>query len=91
MTVFARRSETILVWASQDIVKGPVKFRTLGRCANSIGPIKYRIDIRFLSIHDVNLKRYCGNFVPITACLLGIGLTHSQYQVIPPMTVFARR
>ena len=70
MTVFARRLETIQVWASQN-VNGPAKFRTLARCANSHGPIKYCINRRFLLIYDENLNRYWGNIVPIPACLLG--------------------
>ena len=60
MTVSARGLETILVLASQDVVNGPTKFRVLAHCANSLGPIKYRINIRFLSKHDVNVKRYWG-------------------------------
>ena len=71
MTVFAQRCEIILVWASQNVVKGPTKSWTLTSCADSLGPVKYRINTRFLSIYVVNLKSYLGNIVLITACLLG--------------------
>ena len=71
MTVSARHLETILVWASQDVVNGPTKSRVLARGANSLGPIKYCINTRFLSKHDSNVKRHWDYIVPITACLLG--------------------
>ena len=71
MTVFARRLGTILVWASQEVVNGPTKCRVLARGANSPGLIKYCINTRFRSKHDVNVNHYCDNIVPITACLLG--------------------
>ena len=45
----------------------------LTRCANSLGPNKYRINTCFLSKHDVNVKRYWDNIVPIMTCLLGYG------------------
>ena len=47
MTASVRRLETILVLASQDVVNGPTKSRPLARCANSLGPIKYRINTPF--------------------------------------------
>ena len=52
-------------------MKRATKFRILARCANSFGPMKYPINTRFLSMHGVNLNRYWGNIVRITACLLG--------------------
>ena len=67
LTVSARRSETVLVWAWQDVVNGQTKFRVLARCENSIGPIKYRINTRFLSKYDVNVNRYWDNIVPLTS------------------------
>ena len=75
MAAFGRGFGTILVWASQDVVNGSIKSRVLTHCANSLGPIKYRLNIWFLSKHDVNVKRCSDNIVPITACLLG--QTHS--------------
>ena len=74
MAVFARGFGTILVWAPQDVVNGPIKSRTLARCANSLGTIKYRRNKCFLSIHDVYMKRYWGNIVPITACWIELGM-----------------
>ena len=61
----------------QDIRSGPTKSQMLTNCANSLVPIKYRIKTRFLSIHDVNLKSYWGNIVPMTACLLDLGWCNS--------------
>ena len=78
MTVSARRFEIILLWASQDVVKGPTKSSLLARCANSLGPIKYLLNRRFLYKHDVNVKRYWLNIIPTTACLLGWRLKNSQ-------------
>ena len=78
MTVSARRLETVLVWASQDVVNGPTISLVLARCANSLGPIKYRINTRFLSIHDIKLKRYWDNIVRTPLCLLGTSPIHQN-------------
>ena len=71
VTASDRGFETIQVWASQDVVNGRTKFHVLARCANYRGPIKYRINTRFLSKRDLNVKHYWDNIVPITVCLLG--------------------
>ena len=75
-TVSARRLEKLFWFGSHKTSQtGQQKSRVLARNANSRGPIKYRIkNTRFLSKHDVNVKRYWDNIVPITACLLGNGL-----------------
>ena len=52
-------------------MNGPTKSRVLAGCANSLEPIKYLTNTGFLSKHDVNVKRYWDNIVPITASLLG--------------------
>ena len=79
MTVIARRWEPILVWASQEAAKGQTKSRTLARWANSLGPIKCRINTRFLSIYNLNLKHYWFNTVPITSCLLWSCITRCTF------------
>ena len=75
--------ETFLVWASQDVVNGLTKYRTLVRCANSFGSIKYRINTRFLPIHR-KFNTLLGNIVPITACLLGsnISFINIMYRIL---------
>ena len=56
-------------------------------------PINYRIIISFMPIHDVNLNRYCGNIVPITACLLGInlGLQHECPTILVLPSIYLNR
>ena len=91
MTVFARRFETILGWASQDVVNGPTKSRVLARCVNSLALLNIVLNKRLLSKHDINVKRYWDNIVPIKVVFAGALATQGTLTVTwatPRFTIF---